>query len=126
MGRRLVKLISELHHTGDDMPLVDKNATMKEMILIMTSKRLGCVVIKDDKDKIAGIFTDGDLRRLAEEKQELFSYIAADVMIKNPKSIAQSAVLDAALAIMEKHSISQLTRIDENQKQGNKDVRCIQ
>ena len=116
LGRRLVKLISELHHTGDDMPLVDKNAAMKEMILTMTSKRLGCVVIKDDNGKIAGIFTDGDLRRLAEEKQELFSYIAADVMIKNPKSIAQSAVLDAALAIMEKHSISQLPTVDENQK----------
>ena len=116
LGRRLVKLISELHHTGDDMPLVDKNAAMKEMILTMTSKRLGCVVIKDDNGKIAGIFTDGDLRRLAEEKQELFSYIAEDVMIKNPKSIAQSAVLDAALAIMEKHSISQLPTIDENQK----------
>ncbi len=116
LGRRLVKLISELHHTGDDMPLVNKNAAMKEMILIMTSKRLGCVVIKDDKDKIAGIFTDGDLRRLTEQKQELFSYIAEDVMIKNPKSIAQSAVLDAALAIMEKHSISQLPTVDENQK----------
>ena len=116
LGRRLVKLVSEVHHSGDDMPLVDKNATMKEMILTMTSKRLGCVVIKDDNGKIAGIFTDGDLRRLAEEKQELFSYIAADVMIKNPKSIAQSAVLDAALAIMEKHSISQLPTIDENQK----------
>lgn len=116
LGRRLVKLISELHHTGGDIPLVNKNATMKEMILMMTSKRLGCVVIKDDKDKIAGIFTDGDLRRLAEQKQELFSYIAEDVMIKNPKSIAQSAVLDAALAIMEKHSISQLPTVDENQK----------
>ena len=116
LGRRLVKLVSEVHHAGDDIPLVNKNAAMKEMILIMTSKRLGCVVIKDDKDKIAGIFTDGDLRRLAEQKQELFSYIAEDVMIKNPKSIAQSAVLDAALAIMEKHSISQLPTIDENQK----------
>jgi len=115
LGRRLVKLISELHHSGDDIPLVNKDATMKEMILIMTSKRLGCVVIKDEKDKIAGIFTDGDLRRLAEKSQELFSYRAEDVMIKHPKSIAQSAVLDAGLAIMEKHSISQLPTVDENQ-----------
>ena len=116
LGRRLVKLISELHHTGDDIPLVNKDATMKEMILIMTSKRLGCVVIKDENGKIAGIFTDGDLRRLAEQNQELFSYRALDVMIKNPKAIAQSAVLDAGLAIMEKHSISQLPTVDENQK----------
>ena len=116
LGRRLVKLISEVHHTGDDIPLVNKNATMKEMILIMTSKRLGCVVIKDEKGKIAGIFTDGDLRRLAEQNQELFSYRAEDVMIKDPKAISQSAVLDAGLAIMEKHSISQLPTLDENQK----------
>ncbi len=116
LGMRLVKLISELHHTGDDIPLVNKDASMKEMILMMTSKRLGCVVIKDDKDKIAGIFTDGDLRRLAEQNQELFRYKAEDVMTKNPKSIAQSAVLDAGLAIMEKHSISQLPTVDENQK----------
>ena len=116
LGRRLVKLISELHHTGDDIPLVNKDATMKEMILIMTSKRLGCVVIKDENGKIAGIFTDGDLRRLAEQNQELFSYRALDVMIKHHKAILQSAVLDAALAIMEKHSISQLPTVDENQK----------
>ena len=116
LGRRLVKLISELHHTGDDIPLVNKDATMKEMILMMTSKRLGCVVIKDETGKIAGIFTDGDLRRLAEQNQELFSYRALDVMIKNPKAIAQSAVLDAGLAIMEKHSISQLPTVDENLK----------
>ncbi len=116
LGRRLVKLISELHHTGDDIPLVNKDATMKEMILMMTSKRLGCVVIKDESGKIAGIFTDGDLRRLAEQNQELFSYRAEDVMIKQPKAIVQSAVLDAGLAIMEKHSISQLPTVDENQK----------
>ena len=116
LGRRLVKLISELHHTGDDIPLVNKDATMKEMILMMTSKRLGCVVIKDETGKVAGIFTDGDFRRLAEQNQDLFSYKAEDVMIKHPKAIAQSAVLDAALAIMEKHSISQLPTVDETQK----------
>ena len=116
LGRRLVKLISELHHTGDDIPLVNKDDSMKEMILMMTSKRLGCVVIKDETGKVAGIFTDGDLRRLAEQNQDLFSYKAEDVMIKHPKAIAQSAVLDAALAIMEKHSISQLPTVDETQK----------
>ncbi len=116
LGRRLVKLISEIHHTGDDIPLVNEDATMKEMILKMTSKRLGCVVIKDGQGKIAGIFTDGDLRRLAEQNQELFGHTAEDVMIKNPKTVAQTAVLDAALAIMEEHSISQLPTIDEDKK----------
>ncbi len=115
LGRRLVKLISEVHHTGDDIPLVEKNATMKEMILTMTSKRLGCVVIKDEQGKTAGIFTDGDLRRLAEQNESIFGYKAEDVMIKkSPKTISQSAVLDAALAIMEKHSITQLPTVDDD------------
>ncbi len=112
LGRRLLKLVSEVHHAGKDIPLVGKKGTMKEMILQMTSKRLGCVVMKEKNGKVAGIFTDGDLRRLAEDHRDLFKFKAADVMIKNPKTISDSAVLDAALALMEKHSITQLPTVD--------------
>lgn len=112
LGRRLLKLVSEVHHTGKDIPLVDKRDGMKEMILQMTSKRLGCVVMKDKNCKVAGIFTDGDLRRLAEDRRDIFKFKAKDVMIKNPKTISEVAVLDAALALMEKHSITQLPTVD--------------
>ena len=116
LGRRLLKRISEVHHTGPDIPLVESNAPMKEMILQMTSKRLGCVVMKDKSGKVAGIFTDGDFRRLAEDHENIFKLKAVDVMIKNPKTISQSAVLDAALALMEKHSITQLPTTDDQGK----------
>lgn len=112
LGRRLLKHCSEVHHTGNAIPLVDRNATMKEMIIEMTSKRLGCVVMKDQNAQVAGIFTDGDFRRLAETNADFFKSKAEDVMVKNPKTISDSAVLDAALALMEEYSISQLPTVD--------------
>lgn len=112
LGRRLLKKVGEVHHVGDEVPLVKSDASMKEMILQMTSKRLGCVVMKDNDGQVTGIFTDGDLRRVAENQDEFFRLKASDVMIKNPKSISVEAVLDAALALMEKHSITQLPTVD--------------
>ncbi|UCG62232.1 MAG: KpsF/GutQ family sugar-phosphate isomerase [Candidatus Zixiibacteriota bacterium] len=112
IGIRLLKKVGELHHTGEEIPLVSRDATMKEMILQMTSKRLGCVVMTDDNGEVGGIFTDGDLRRLAEKHDDFFDFKASEVMIKNPKSISVEAVLDAALATMEKYSITQLPTVD--------------
>jgi len=112
LGRRLLKHVYEVHHTGSAIPLVEWNATMKEMIIEMTSKRLGCVVMKNKDAQVAGIFTDGDFRRLAEANADIFKSKAEDVMIKNPKTISDSAVLDAALALMEKYSITQLPTVD--------------
>ncbi len=112
LGRRLLKHVSEVHHTGSAIPLVERTATMKEMIIEMTSKRLGCVVMKDQNGKVAGIFTDGDFRRLAEETSDIFKFRAEDVFNKNSKTISDSAVLDAALALMEEYSITQLPTVD--------------
>lgn len=114
LGKRLLKRVSELHHVGDEIPLVSPQASMKEMILEMTGKRLGCVFMKDEDGHTSGIFTDGDLRRLAEKHDDFFKLTAQDVMITNSKTISCDAVLDAALALMEKHSITQLATVDEN------------
>jgi arabinose-5-phosphate isomerase len=116
LGRRLLKRVSEFHHTGDDIPLVSPDATMSEALVQMTGKRLGCVIMKDDNDRTAGIFTDGDLRRLVEKNPDFLTLKASDVMLKNPKTIHQDAILDAALALMEKHSITQLPTVDADNK----------
>ena len=116
IGKRLLKTVAEVHHAGDEIPLVHADATMKEMILQMTGKRLGCVVMTDPQGKVAGIFTDGDLRRLAEKQDDFFGLRAVDVMIKTPKSVRADAVLDSALAIMEKFSITQLPTVDDKGK----------
>lgn len=113
LGKRLLKLISDVHHSGSDLPLVDSKASMKEMILEMTNKRLGCVITVDNGGHLKGIFTDGDLRRLAENNNDFYSLTADKVMIADPKTVSADAVIDAALATMEKHSITQLATIDE-------------
>lgn len=116
LGRRLLKHVSECHHAGDEVPLVQADATVSEMMLAMSGKRLGCVLMKDADGKVAGIFCDGDLRRLAEKvgERELFRLKAGDVMIRNPKTISQDAILDAALAIMERNGITQLPTVDKD------------
>ena len=116
LGRRLIKKVSEVHHTGNEVPLVDRDASMKDMILQMTSKRLGCVVMKSGDGGVGGIFTDGDLRRVAEKRDNFYDLKASEVMIENPKAISTDAVLDAALALMEKHSITQLPTVDSGGK----------
>jgi len=112
IGQRLLKRVSELHHTGDAIPLIDSKASIKDMILQMTSKRLGCVLMVDDDRRITGFFADGDLRRLVETREDFFSQRAAEVMIKNPATIAETALIDSALALMERRSITQLPTLD--------------
>lgn len=108
IGRRLLKQVSEVHHTGDELPIIDPHAKISEMLLEMTSKRLGCVFTIDTDGRPTGIFTDGDLRRLLERGRDFFNLTADDAMHRNPKSISESAILDAALAMMERFSITQL------------------
>jgi arabinose-5-phosphate isomerase len=112
LGRRLLKHVYELHHTGDAIPLIRSEASVSEMIVEMTSKRLGCAIMIDSNRQVTGIFTDGDLRRLVQSKQDVYSLKASDVMIPSPKTVPADAVLDAALAIMERHSITQLATVD--------------
>ncbi len=116
LGTRLLKRVSEFHHSGTEIPRVMPGASMKEMILQMTGKRLGCVIITDQDGSLRGIFTDGDLRRLAEREDEFYRLTAADVMVSSPKLIAADSILDAALALMEHHSISQVVTVDDDGK----------
>jgi len=116
IGMRLLKRVSDFHHTGDNLPLIKPTASMKEMLIIMSSKLLGCVLMTDDSGHCTGIFTDGDLRRILEKNEDFFKITASDAMIKNPKTISQDAILDAALGMMEKHSITQLPTVDKDNK----------
>ena len=116
LGNRLLKRIDEVHHTGAEIPLVKPDASLREMILQMTGKRLGCVLMVDFEHHVTGIFTDGDLRRILERGGGFEGLTAAQVMIPNPKTVAADAVLDAALALMERHSITQLATVDDNDR----------
>lgn len=113
LGMRLLKKVKEIHHTGESIPLVKPDASMKEMLVEMTSKRLGCVLTVDDDGKLTGIFTDGDLRRITEKYDNFYSLKAGDVMIKAPKAVEAESLIDRALAMMEASSITQLPTVDK-------------
>ncbi|MCK4404266.1 MAG: KpsF/GutQ family sugar-phosphate isomerase [candidate division Zixibacteria bacterium] len=108
LGRKLILKVSDIMHTGDQIPVVSDKADMKQVILEMTSKRLGTTTVVNQKRELVGVFTDGDLRRLVERTDEIFSLRAGQVMTKNPKTIDGDELAAKALNLMESYSITSL------------------
>lgn len=112
LGKKLMK-VEELMHKGGTVPRVEFKTPMKDVILEMTAKRLGITGVFDGK-RLVGVVTDGDLRRALEKGNDLLEKSVEEVMTANPKTIAKSAVLEAALKVMEEHSITALFAYDES------------
>ena len=108
LGRKLLLKVSDIMHTGDEIPVVSEETGMKQVILEMTSKRFGTTVVVNQKGHLVGIFTDGDLRRLVEKTDEIFSLKAGQVMSGNPKTIDGDELAAKALNLMESYSITSL------------------
>lgn len=106
----ILKRVSDLMHTGQDMPLLDENANMQAVLLEMTSKRLGCVGFVNSAGILTGMLTDGDLRRCL--SAQILSEKAADLMTRNPKTIAPEAMTAEALKIMHDKKITNLFVVD--------------
>ena len=106
----ILKRVSDLMHTGQDMPLLDENANMQAVLLEMTSKRLGCVGFVNSAGILTGIPADGDLRRCL--SAQILSEKAADLMTRNPKTIAPEAMTAEALKIMHDKKITNLFVVD--------------
>jgi arabinose-5-phosphate isomerase len=114
LGKRLSLKISEIMISGDAIPLIDKNASLKDAILQITSKRLGMTSVVDDSKKLVGIITDGDLRRLLEKTLEIKNLTAEDIMTKNPKTIKKDYLASFALQYMENFKITSLIVTSDN------------
>jgi len=113
LGKRLLLKVKELMVSGKDVPIVHTSTPMKETIIEMTSKRLGATCVVDDKGKLVGIITDGDLRRLLHRTENVFGLTAGEVMTRNPKTIKEDALAVVALQEMEHYNITQLVVIDD-------------
>ena len=112
----MLKKVSDLMHTGKEMPLVDEDTIMQDALLEMTSKMLGCVGIVDKNGVLQGIITDGDLRRCL--SADVMSKKVTEVMTRNPKTIAPELMAVEALKLMNNtgKGITQLFVIDPNNK----------
>ncbi len=91
----VLKKVADLMHTGDEMPLVPDYVTLRDAILVMSSKMLGCVGVVNKDGILQGILTDGDLRRII-ANANLDANIS-DIMIKNPKTIDKDSLLVEAI-----------------------------
>lgn len=102
----ILKRVSDLMHTGQEMPILDENSNMQAVLLEMTSKRLGCVGFINQAGDLTGILTDGDLRRCLSSK--ILEEKAIDLMTRNPKTVSPNAMTAEALKIMHDKKITNL------------------
>lgn len=115
LGQSLMR-VSDLMHKGDAVPLCAADTSMKEAILAITAKSFGCVGVLDEDGCLAGVVTDGDLRRHMES--DLLNRRAGDVMTANPKTIRPQALAAEAVAVMNKYTITGLFVVDDGKPVG--------
>jgi arabinose-5-phosphate isomerase len=113
LGKKLYLRVSDLA-VQNEKPAVAATASIKEVILEMTAKRLGTAVVVGEHQEVLGIITDGDLRRMLEKTNDFNGLTATDIMTVNPKQIAADALATEALDTLRHNNISQLVVI-ENQ-----------
>jgi arabinose-5-phosphate isomerase len=101
LGKRLLLTVSELMHSGAAIPKVPKTARLKDALIEMTAKRMGVTTIVDDKDRLLGIFTDGDLRRVLEKHEKPLECSIESVMTAHCKTISADVLAFEALIQME-------------------------
>ena len=116
LGKRLSLKISEIMMQGDKIPIVPEDASIKDAILEITSKRLGATCVVDKNGLLKGIITDGDLRRLLEKSSTIDGLKAKDIMTPEPKVLVEDYLASFALQQMENHKITSLIIIDDNNK----------
>ncbi len=110
IGRTLLR-VSEIMHTGDEIPLVDPDLPMSEALITMTAKRFGCVGATGDDGRLVGLVTDGDLRR--HMGADLLRYPVRQVMTDNPKTIRPQALAAEALGLMNTSAITSLFVVED-------------
>ncbi len=111
LGKKLYLRVADLS-SQNEQPAVLPAASLKEVILEMTKKRLGTAVVVNDERRVQGIITDGDLRRMLEKTSDFTKLTAADIMSPKPKTIAADALATEALDILRGNNISQLVVIE--------------
>jgi arabinose-5-phosphate isomerase len=116
LGRRLLLLIDDLMHTGDAIPRVSIDTSLTDTLMEMTRKGLGMTVVVDDQDRVAGVYTDGDLRRSIDHKIDLHNAVVRDVMTAAPKTVQPGMLAAEALQIMDKTKINALPVVDADNK----------
>ncbi len=113
LGRRLLTHVSDVMRTGDAIPRVPDTALFSEALLEMSKKSLGMTAILDPRERVVGIFTDGDLRRALERAPDIRRLKIDAVMTRNPRTIGPHKLAAEAVEVMERYKINQLLVVSE-------------
>lgn len=117
LGKQLYLKVSDVF-TNNQLPIVKPTAALKDVILEISSKRLGCTAVAEDDKILLGIITDGDLRRMLQKDVSISSVKASDIMTKNPQHIGKDEFAVKALHMMQEKSITQLVVMEGNKVEG--------
>ncbi|MGB1882313.1 MAG: KpsF/GutQ family sugar-phosphate isomerase [Gammaproteobacteria bacterium] len=112
LGRRLLLKIDDLMHSGGAMPQVSPQAVIADALVEMTRSGLGLTAVVDDERQVLGIFTDGDLRRVLEDRCDIRQATMRDVMTEECKTVERDLLAAEALRIMQDHKINALLVVD--------------
>jgi len=113
LGKRLLLRVADVMVSGGDIPTVTPTAALADAIVEMTQKGLGMTTIASDDRQLLGIFTDGDLRRAVENGTDLRATSLTEAMTADARTIHQELLAAEAMALMEKHQISALVVVDD-------------
>lgn len=115
LGMKLFVKVSELMHTGEELPIIYPDTSMIDALMVISAGRLGMAVVLTAQNQVVGIVTDGDIRRGVQKWGKSFLDMSAGtVMTQNPKTISGDALAAKALSIMQKHSITSLIVAEED------------
>lgn len=118
LGRKLLLRVNDIMHTGEEIPRVSKTASLRDALLEITRKNLGMTVICDDDMNIAGIFTDGDLRRVFDMGVDLHNLNIKDVMTSGGIRVRPALLAVDALNLMQSRHITSVLVADGDQLRG--------
>ena len=113
LGRRLLLKVENVMHAGDALPRVRRGTSLRDALLEMTQKGLGMTVVLEEDGRLAGIFTDGDLRRTLDKGIDVRQALIDEVMTPHGKTARAEMLAAEALKIMEDHKINALVVVDD-------------
>ncbi len=116
LGKRLLLRVSDLMHTGDDVPAVREHVNLSQGLMEMTQKGLGMTAIVDDERRLLGVFTDGDLRRALDAGIDVHHTRMKDIMHEGCVSAAPDILAAEAVHLLEEHKITGLLIADQDNR----------
>ncbi len=116
LGKRLLIHVDDIMHQDQDVPMVSPDTPINQSLLEMTNKRLGMTAIVDPQQRLLGVFTDGDLRRILDKRIDLQQSPISDYMTTHPVTVQAGILAAEALEVMERHKINQLLITDSQQR----------